>query len=76
MISRSLARRLEDLETRMLPVVGEPKIITIEFVDSERNVVDRKEITVTAPPPNETSPRAATMVAMKNGRACCGATTS
>src|ERR1700722_7249255 len=60
MVGRSLTRRLEHLEIRSLPVVGEPTII-IECVDSDRNVVGRKEITVNAPPLNEPSPAGATM---------------
>jgi len=35
MVGRSLTRRLEHLEIRSLPVVGEPTII-IECVDSDR----------------------------------------
>jgi hypothetical protein len=58
MISRALARRLEDLETRLLPVVGEPTVISVDFVDAKGTVVDHRDFTVAAPPPNEPSPRA------------------
>ena len=34
MIGRSLSRRLEHLETRLLPVAGEPTVITLDFVDT------------------------------------------
>jgi hypothetical protein len=43
---------LEQLETSIQPIVGEPRIITIHFVDKDRKVVDRKEITLPAPAPN------------------------
>jgi hypothetical protein len=49
MISRNLTRRLERLESRIQPIVGEPRIMTIEFVDKDRKVVDRREITLAAP---------------------------
>jgi hypothetical protein len=53
MISRKLTRRLERLEfeSRLQPA-AEPNVITIEYVDKDRRVVDRKEITVPAPAPN------------------------
>jgi hypothetical protein len=43
MISRSLTRRLEHLESRFEPVgepVGEPTIINVNFVDKDLKVVD------------------------------------
>jgi len=49
MISRNLTRRLERLESRIHPIVGEPTIMTIEFVDKDLNVVDRLDITLAAP---------------------------
>jgi hypothetical protein len=49
MISRNLTRRLERLESRIQPIVGEPRIMTIEFVDKDRKVVDRLDITLAAP---------------------------
>jgi hypothetical protein len=57
-VNTSLTRRLERLEIRLLPVACEPTILIAEFVDSDRNVVDRKEITVVAPPLSKPSPRA------------------
>jgi hypothetical protein len=56
MTGRSLARRLEHLETRLFPVVGESTVITVDFVDVNGTVVDHKEFVVAAPPPNEPSP--------------------
>jgi len=53
-----LTRRLEHLETRLLPVAGEPTVIALDFVDTNGTVVDHKEFTVAAPPPNEHGPRA------------------
>lgn len=44
MISRNLARRLENLESGFVPA-GEAQVFTIDFVDSDGKVVDRKEIT-------------------------------
>jgi hypothetical protein len=56
-ISRTLTRRLEHLETRLLPVAGEPAVITVDFVDANGIVVDHKDFVVAAPPSNEPSPR-------------------
>jgi hypothetical protein len=56
MIGRTLTRRLEHLETRLLPIAGEPTVITVDFVDVNGNVVDHKDFTVAVPPPNEPSP--------------------
>jgi hypothetical protein len=58
MIGRSLTRRLEDLETQLLPAVGQRRIFIIDFVDSGGKVVNSREITFAAPPPNEPSQRA------------------
>jgi hypothetical protein len=45
MISRSLTRRLEDLESRYQPVGdGEQRIYCIEYVDNDLKVVDRIEL--------------------------------
>jgi hypothetical protein len=60
MIGRSLTRRLEHLETHLVPVVGEPTVITVEFVDAKGAVVDHKDFTVAALPPSRL--RAADMV--------------
>ncbi len=54
----SLTRRLEYLETRLLPDAGEPTVITLDFVDAKGTVVDHKDFMVAAPPPNEPGPRA------------------
>jgi hypothetical protein len=66
MIGRSLTRRLEHLETHLLPAAGKRTVITVDYVDANGTVVDHKDFTVKAPPPNETQPARATMVAMKN----------
>ena len=53
MISRSLTRRLEHLESRFEPVgepAGEPTIINVNFVDKDLKVVDQMQMTVAAPP--------------------------
>jgi hypothetical protein len=49
---------LEDLETRLLPVVGESKILTIDFVDSSGKVVNSREIKLPAQPPTRPGPLA------------------
>jgi hypothetical protein len=52
MISRSLTRRLEHLESRFEPVgepAGEPTIINVNFVDKDLNVVDQMQMTIAAP---------------------------
>ena len=54
MIGRSLTRRLEYLEIRLLPVADKPTVITVDFVDANGNVVDHKDFTVAVPPPNRT----------------------
>jgi hypothetical protein len=46
MIGRSLTRRLEHLEIRMLPVSSEPTVITLDFVDANGRVVGHKDFTV------------------------------
>jgi hypothetical protein len=45
MISKSLTRRLEDLESRYQPIGDrEPRVYCIEYVDSDSNVVDRIQL--------------------------------
>ena len=51
MMSRTLARRLEDLEEQSRPIVGEARILTIDFVDRGGKVVDSREFKLPAPPP-------------------------
>jgi hypothetical protein len=51
MIGRSLTRRLEELESRIQPVGGEPMVIAVDFVDADGTVVDHKDFTVHAPAP-------------------------
>jgi hypothetical protein len=51
MIGRGMARRLEDLEAELLPAVGEPTILRVDFVERDGTVVDHKEFTVNAPAP-------------------------
>jgi hypothetical protein len=46
MISRNLARRLEDLESRVVPVDEPPRVLTVEFVDNDRKVVKRMDVTL------------------------------
>jgi len=57
MIGRSLTRRLEYLEIRLLPVADNPTVITVEFVDANGAVVGHKDFVVAASPPKEPSPR-------------------
>ncbi len=57
MISRSLRRRLVDLESRIRPVVGEPMVIAVDFVDADGTVVDHKDFTVHAPAPKRPGQR-------------------
>jgi hypothetical protein len=52
MISRSLTRRLENLEYRFEPVgepAGEPTIINLNFVDRDLKVVNQMQMTIAAP---------------------------
>jgi hypothetical protein len=42
----------------LLPVAGEPSVITLDFVDTNGTVVDHKDFTVAALPPIEPSSRA------------------
>jgi hypothetical protein len=58
MISRNLVRRLEDLETRLRPAVGEPKTLTIRFVDPDGTVMDHMDIQLTLAAPTSHGPRA------------------
>ena len=51
MIGRNLTLRLEELESRIRPVVGEPMVIAVDFVDADGTVVDHKDFTVHAPAP-------------------------
>jgi hypothetical protein len=60
MISKSLTRRVEHLESRFEPVgepVGEPTILTVNFVDKDSKVVNQMQMTI-APPPNDAGWRA------------------
>jgi hypothetical protein len=60
MISKSLTRRLEHLESRFEPVgepVGEPTTIDLQFVDKDLKVVNQMLLTI-APPPNDAGWRA------------------
>jgi hypothetical protein len=66
MIGRSLTRRLEHLETRLLLVAGEPMVITVDFVDANGTVVGSKDFTVKSPPSERTQRVGATMAAMTN----------
>jgi hypothetical protein len=63
-ISRTRARRLEDLEAEFLPVASETTILRIDFVERDGTVVDHKEFTVNSPAPTSHGPRAPT-AAMK-----------
>jgi hypothetical protein len=44
MISRSLARRLEDLESRVVPVDEPQQVLTLEFVKPDGRIVETREI--------------------------------
>src|SRR5580658_9464814 len=57
MIGRSLTRRLEELESRIRPVVGEPMVMAVDFVDADGTVVDHKDFTVHAPAPKRPGQR-------------------
>lgn len=46
MINRTLARRVEDLEAELLPVVGQTTIIRVDFVERDGTVVGHKDFTV------------------------------
>jgi hypothetical protein len=58
MTNRTLARRLEDLEAEFLPVVAEPTVLRVDFVERGGTVVDYKEFTIkaAAPQPRRTRP--------------------
>jgi len=65
MIGRNLNRRLEHLETHLLPAAGEPMVITMDFVDTNGTVVNRNDFTVAAIS-ERTQSASATTAAMKN----------
>ena len=48
MITRNLKRRLQRLEDRILPGSEEPHVLVIQFVNSDRQIVDEKRITLPA----------------------------
>jgi hypothetical protein len=58
-VRTSLTRRLEELESHIQPV-GEPVVLTLEFVDAKGTVVDHKDFTVNASTKSAWSPRART----------------
>jgi hypothetical protein len=45
-VNRGLIRRLEELETRFVPVTGEPRHISIQYVDRDGTVVDTRVVEV------------------------------
>ena len=53
MISRSLTRRLEDLESRYQQV-WEPRVLNLQFVNPDREVVREIPITMYVPAANDT----------------------
>ena len=53
MVSRTLTRRLEHLESRFQPV-GEPTILNIQFVNTDFKVVNQMQLTLDAPVANDT----------------------
>jgi hypothetical protein len=58
MINRTLARRLEDLEADFLPVLGEPTILRVDFVERDGTVTNHIDFTINppAPQPRRTRP--------------------
>jgi hypothetical protein len=58
-LNRGLIRRLEELETRFVPVTGEPRYITIQYVEKGGNVVDTRvvELPPIMPDPAPRRPR-------------------
>ncbi len=52
MISRTLARRLEELELRIRAEVSEPIILRLAFVEGDGTVVGHREFTLSAPAPS------------------------
>jgi hypothetical protein len=51
MIGRTLARRLEDLEAELLPVVGETKTIRVDFVEPDGTITIHMDFTINLPAP-------------------------
>jgi hypothetical protein len=51
MISKSLNRRLKELESLIQPAVTEPIVIRLDYVDGDGTVVDHEDFIVNAPPP-------------------------
>jgi hypothetical protein len=49
MIARSLKRRLQRLEDLLPTASEEPDVMVIQFVDSKKQVVGEKRITLSAP---------------------------
>ena len=49
MITRSLTRRLADLESRIQPVATIPTVIRFNFVEGDGTVVGHQEFIVNAP---------------------------
>ena len=56
-MNRTLARRLEDLEAELLPVVGETKTIRVDFVEPDGMVTSHMDFTVSLPAPQPLRPR-------------------
>jgi hypothetical protein len=52
MIRRTVARRLKDLETELLPVAGETITIHVDFVERDGTVVEHRDFTVNGTSPN------------------------
>jgi hypothetical protein len=56
-IARSLIRRLEHLESRYQPPVGEPIILNIQFVAKDLKVGDQMQLTLDAPAAKDSGKR-------------------
>ena len=56
-MNRTLARRLEDLEAELLPVVGETKTIRVDFVETDGTVTSHMDFTINLPGPQPLRPR-------------------
>jgi hypothetical protein len=58
MSSRNLARRLENLESRVVPVDEPQRVITIAYVDTEGRVVETTDVKLGGPTKNGSAWRA------------------
>jgi hypothetical protein len=57
MIGKRLTRRVEDLESHLLTVVGEPLVVRLNFVDTDETIADHRDFTLNAPAPRDPTAR-------------------